>query len=90
LIESDQTRRVLEDIKRGVREIIAEITLSEPRVPGMDNIPLEALGVDSIGMIELVYELEERFSIEIDDEDVVPESFHSVDSLIALVIRKCS
>jgi acyl carrier protein len=52
-------------------------------------VPLESTGIDSVGMIELVYALEERFGIEIGDEEVVPENFGSIRSLTDLVARKC-
>ena len=40
-------------------------------------------------MIELVYALENRFAIEIGDDEVAPENFTSIGSLAALVARKC-
>ena len=40
-------------------------------------------------MIELVYALENRFAIEIGDDEVAPENFSSIESLTALVARKC-
>jgi acyl carrier protein len=40
-------------------------------------------------MIELVYGLEDRFSITIGDDEVLPENFASIAALTALVERKC-
>jgi acyl carrier protein len=53
------------------------------------DAPLETMGIDSVRMIELVYALEDRFSIKIEDEDVRPENFFSIASLTALIARKC-
>ena len=53
------------------------------------DAPLDATGIDSVGMIELVYALENRFAIEIGDDEVAPENFTSIESLAALVARKC-
>jgi acyl carrier protein len=50
---------------------------------------LETIGVDSVGMIELVFALEERFSIHILEDEVAPENFTSIESLMSLVTRKC-
>ena len=45
------------------------------------DAPLDAIGIDSVGMIELVYALENRFAIEIGDDEVAPENFTSIESL---------
>ena len=43
--------------------------------------------LDSFGVISLVAELEEAFSIEIEASEIVPENFNSVDSIIELIER---
>jgi acyl carrier protein len=80
--------RGLEDAERAVREILAGITLNDGCLQHASNAPLEATGIDSVGIMELVYELENRFSIEIRDDEVAPENFASIGSLTALVARK--
>jgi acyl carrier protein len=47
------------------------------------------MGVDSVAMIELVFALEERFAIQILEDEVAPENFSSIESLTLLVARKC-
>jgi acyl carrier protein len=44
--------------------------------------------LDSMAVLELVVELERRFGITIDDEDVTTELFETVGSLAALVNAK--
>ena len=78
-----------EDAERAVREILAGITLNDRCLQHASDAPLEGIGIDSVGMIELVYKLESRFSIEIRDDEVAPENFTSIGSLTALVARKC-
>ena len=46
--------------------------------------------LDSQGTLELVAFLEERFGIEVADEDLVPENFKSVNSIAAFAERKGS
>jgi acyl carrier protein len=75
---------------RVVREILSEITLKEECLNHSSDATLETIGVDSVRMIELVYALEDRFSIEIEDDEVGPENFVSIGSVAALVARKCS
>jgi acyl carrier protein len=50
---------------------------------------LEAIGVDSAAMIELLFALEDRFSIQIGEHEIAPENFASIETLTALVARKC-
>ena len=75
---------------RAVREILSEITLRDDCFHHSSEASLETIGVDSVRMIELVYALEDRFAIEIRDDEVGPENFSSIASLAALVTRKCS
>jgi acyl carrier protein len=44
--------------------------------------------LDSMGVLELVHELEQRFDVEFDGEDVSAESFETLGSLTALVEAK--
>jgi acyl carrier protein len=73
-----------------VRALLAEITLNETCLRGPADAALDEMGVDSIGMIDLVYGLEEHFAITIADEEVLPENFGSIAALTALVTRKCA
>jgi acyl carrier protein len=75
--------------ERVVRELLSEITLNEDCLHHSSDAPLETIGINSVAMIELVYALEDRFSIRIGDEEVAPENFASIGSLTALVARKC-
>lgn len=44
--------------------------------------------LDSQGTLELVAFLEERFGIEVAEEDLVPENFKSIDAITAFADRK--
>jgi acyl carrier protein len=41
-----------------------------------------------VGVLELVTYLQERFAINVEDEDVVPSNLDSVHNLVAYVARK--
>lgn len=43
--------------------------------------------IDSVGIFELVSFLEERFGVQIPDEEIVPEHFETIENLNALVAR---
>lgn len=54
-----------------------------------DDYPLlERAGLDSTGLLELVNFLEERFGVEIDEEDIVPDHFGTIADMAALVESK--
>ena len=74
---------------RAVRELLAELTLNEDCLTSASDAPLESIGMTSVVMIELVYAVEDRFSIHIADDEVAPENFASIGSVVALVARKC-
>jgi acyl carrier protein len=77
------------DSERAVREILTDITMNDHCLEHPSDAPLDATGIDSVGMIELVYALEDRFAIQLGDDEVAPEHFTSIGSLAALVARKC-
>ncbi|MCP4357205.1 MAG: acyl carrier protein [Chloroflexi bacterium] len=50
---------------------------------------LEAGVVDSLGVMELVFFVEETYNLQIPDDKIVPENFDSVDNL-ASYIESCA
>ncbi len=43
--------------------------------------------LDSFGVISLVSELEEAFSIEIETSEMIPKNFNSVDAMREMILR---
>lgn len=78
--------KILEELERFVlTEIAAGL--------GMDSIDpdedLLAQGIiDSLGVITLTTFMEDTFGIQVDDEDIVPENFQSLNVLAAFVEEK--
>ena len=52
------------DIRRKVIEIIADQAIIEPSDLS-DESTLESLGIDSLGLVESIFEIEEAFNIQI-------------------------
>ncbi|WP_146585535.1 acyl carrier protein [Puniceibacterium confluentis] len=52
------------DVETKVREIIAEQAMLDPQDVQMDST-LESLGVDSLGLVESIFAIEEAFDITI-------------------------
>ena len=49
---------------------------------------IESGAVDSLGILEIVSFLGEQYSIEIEDEDFLPENFESLNALTNFVVTK--
>ena len=72
----DNTKAVINSIlteKRFFDTIAADMKLSED------------LGFDSLSLVELIVDLEERFDIEIDESDLDPGQLKTVDQIYTLV-----
>jgi len=46
--------------------------------------------IDSTGILEVIFFLEENFGIKVEDEEMVPENLDSIDNLVAFVARKAA
>ena len=44
--------------------------------------------IDSLGIFQLVTFLEQQFNIEVTDEDIVPENFETIDSIVSFINTK--
>lgn len=49
---------------------------------------IEAGIIDSTGVMEILLFLEETFGIRVEDEELVPENFDSIEGLVGLIERK--
>jgi len=93
------TTAVMEDTMIGTdtSEIILEIVSNQATIKATDirlTTPLKSLAIDSLGMVEIIFELEEKFDIEIPESINIADRFknfstpgdimRAVDELIAL------
>jgi acyl carrier protein len=81
---------VREDLGAAVRGYIVDELLGEDAPPDLtDDTPLLASGlVDSLGLEQLLFFLEDGFGVELDDEDLSAENFQTIASIQALLRRK--
>lgn len=53
-----------------------------------DDSFLEKGIIDSTGIMEVIFFLEEQFGIKVEDKEMVPENLDSVTNLLAFIARK--
>ncbi|MCG8670263.1 MAG: acyl carrier protein [Pseudomonadales bacterium] len=44
--------------------------------------------LDSTGIMEIIFFIEEQFNIKVEDEEMVPENLDSVNNLVAFIAKK--
>ena len=78
------------DIKKELQDFIVENFLfgsTETQVGDEDSFMKNGI-LDSTGIVELMSFLEEKFGIEVDDEEMVPENLDSINNVVSFVSRK--
>jgi acyl carrier protein len=77
------------DVKSLVRQFVSEnFYVADPQSFGDSTSFLEQGIVDSTAILEVVAFLEERFHIQVDDTEFVPENLDSLERIAAFVARK--
>jgi acyl carrier protein len=80
------------DIKGQVRTYIADnfvMGSNAPKFADGDSF-LDLHIIDSTGFLELITFLEEKFGIQVEDDDMIPENLDSLDNIQAYVTKKLS
>ena len=78
------------DAKQEIRHYILEnflFTDDESALKDSDSFLAGGM-IDSTGILEIMYFIEETFGISVADDEMVPENLDSVDNLHAFVTRK--
>lgn len=71
------------------RYILENYLFTEDASALADDISfLESGIIDSTGMMEVIFFLEENFSIRVEDEEMIPENLDSVNNLLRYIERK--
>jgi len=80
----------MDAIKQDVRDFIAEnLVYSEDGITYPDDASLLENGVlDSFGVMEIIVFVEERYDVTVEDREIVPANFDSVESIATYVARK--
>ena len=80
---------VTSDFAASVREfILKQFPLARKhRIKNSDPL-LESGMLDSMGVLEVVTFIEKEYSIDVSDEDLVPENFQNIDRIAAFIQSK--
>lgn len=78
--------KILEDVEKIMLTEIAVGLGRESLDPDEDLLAQRI--IDSLGVVRLIISLEKAFGIEVIDEEVVPENFQSLNSLVEYVEQK--
>lgn len=70
--------------------IFAKFPLARKQHLGDGGPLLESGILDSLGVLDLVHFAEQEFAIQIVDEELTPENFHTIDCIADFVRRKSS
>lgn len=66
--------------------VIKVLTLINPKIADCLEVDLLEAGlIDSFEMVNLVMELENEFEIEIDPEDIIPDNFKTIETIVKLL-----
>lgn len=75
-------------IEQEIRKFLTEEFLSGNGEILNEDVPLLGNVIDSQGVIELVTFIQQRFNVEISDDDVTPENLASIKRVVDLIEGK--
>jgi acyl carrier protein len=76
------------EIEQEIRSFLIEKFLFGRSEGLTDDVPLLGNVIDSQGVIELIVFVQERFAIEVGDEEVTTDNFASVKSVVTFIEKK--
>ena len=87
---SDLNKTIINKTK--VQEFIASLLEKKQAIPANVTIEgyrfIESGHVDSLGIMKFILQIEDEFSIEITDDDMLSELFQSVGGLTEIILAK--
>lgn len=76
------------ETKNKIKDYIIGATLSESNTITDDTLIFESGLLDSMGLLFLLEFIKEEFNIEVTDDELLPENFESVNSIIKFMEAK--
>jgi acyl carrier protein len=77
-------------VEQKIRDYVLENYLftDDPSALSNDDSFMEKGIIDSTGIMEVIFFMEDEFGISVEDEEMVPENLDSVNNLVAFIERK--
>ena len=75
-------------IKGKVKEYIIEASLSDNEAIKNETLIFDTGLLDSMGLLFLIEFLNEEYNIEVNDEELNPKNFESINSITSFVVGK--
>jgi len=76
------------DVRQIMRDYIVEnLLFGDGERLSADSLQ-ESRILDSLGVLSVITFMEQRFGIQIADDDVIPENFHTLSAISGLIERK--
>ena len=86
---TNTSEKSLVDVKESIRAFILEYAAGRGVTEVKDNEPLLTANIiDSLGSFRLIAFLEETFPLTIEDSDIVPENYQTLNDIESFVIGK--
>ena len=76
------------NLKNEIKNYIVEASLSEAKNINDDTMIFESGLLDSMGLLFLIEFLNEKYQVEVNDEELNPKNFESINSIAAFVESK--
>ena len=74
-----------EEIRAGIAEVVNDINGNAVEDVTLDKSFVDDLGVDSLSMLEIINDLQDKFDMEIPDEDA--KNLKTVGDAVAYIVR---
>ena len=76
------------NLNEKIKNYIIEASLEDANKIKEDTMIFDAGLLDSMGLLFLIEFLKEEFDVEVDDEELNPENFESINSIVSFVEGK--
>ena len=76
------------NLKNEIKNYIVEASLTEAKHIQDDTLIFESGLLDSMGLLFLIEFLNEKYQVEVNDEELNPKNFESINSIAAFIERK--
>ena len=81
----------VDSVEEGIKKILMDVInpdLGSEELTGETGLVGKGIGIDSVGLLELVSAIENEFGIYFEEDDLTPELFQDIRSVAAYVEQR--